>query len=41
MTGYASGWSVRAGTVVEFMVSAGVPSYQAEIVRVTGRGPAA
>lgn len=39
VTGYASGWSARAGTVVEFMVSASVPSYRAEIVRVTGRGP--
>ena len=36
--GYPSGWSVRAGTPVEFMVSASA-SYQAEIIRVTGRGP--
>ncbi len=37
--GYPSGWSVRSGHPVEFMVSAGVDSYQAEIIRVTGRGP--
>ncbi len=37
--GYPSGWSVRAGTPIEFMVSASVPSYQAEIIRITGRGP--
>jgi len=37
--GYPSGWSVRAGDRIEFMVSATVPSYRAEIVRVTGRGP--
>jgi N,N-dimethylformamidase len=39
LTGYASSWAVRAGHTIEFMVSAGVPSYQAEIIRVTGRGP--
>ena len=39
LMGYPSGWSVRAGTPIEFMVSAGVPSYQAEIIRITGRGP--
>jgi N,N-dimethylformamidase len=39
LTGYPSGWSVRAGGRIEFMVSAAVPSYHAEIVRVTGRGP--
>jgi N,N-dimethylformamidase len=39
LAGYASGWAVRAGSAIEFMVSAGVPSYQAEVVRVTGRGP--
>ena len=39
LTGYASSWAVRAGNTIEFMVSAGAPSYQAEIIRVTGRGP--
>ncbi len=39
LTGYASSWAVRAGDTIEFMVSAGVPSYEAEVVRVTGRGP--
>jgi len=39
LTGYASSWAVRAGGTIEFMISAGVPSYQAEVVRVTGRGP--
>ncbi len=39
LTGYASSWAVRAGSTIEFMVSAGVLSYQAEVVRVTGRGP--
>jgi N,N-dimethylformamidase len=39
LTGYASSWAVRAGSTIEFMVSAGAPSYQAEVVRVTGRGP--
>jgi hypothetical protein len=39
LMGYPSGWSVRAGDRIEFMVSATVPSYRAEIVRVTGRGP--
>jgi N,N-dimethylformamidase len=39
LMGYASGWSVRAGSAISFMVSASVPSYQAEIIRVTGRGP--
>jgi N,N-dimethylformamidase len=37
--GYPSQWSVRAGTPVEFMVSARADSFQAEIIRVTGRGP--
>ena len=37
--GYPSQWSVRAGTPVEFMVSARAASFQAEIIRVTGRGP--
>ncbi len=37
--GYPSGWSVRSGHPVEFMVSASVNSYQAEIIRITGRGP--
>ncbi len=37
--GYPSGWSVRSGHPVEFMVSAGVNSFQAEIIRMTGRGP--
>jgi N,N-dimethylformamidase len=37
--GYPSSWSVRAGTPVEFMVSCGLPSYHAEIIRITGRGP--
>ena len=39
LTGYASSWAARAGSTIEFMVSAGVPSYRAEVVRVTGRGP--
>jgi N,N-dimethylformamidase len=39
LTGYASSWAVRAGNTIEFMVSAGVPRYQAEVIRVTGRGP--
>ena len=39
LTGYASSWAVRAGDTIEFMVSAGAPSYRAEVVRVTGRGP--
>jgi N,N-dimethylformamidase len=39
LLGYPSTWSVRAGELIEFMVSAGLPSYRAEIVRVTGRGP--
>ena len=39
LTGYASSWTVRAGATIEFMVSSGLPSYQAEVVRVTGRGP--
>ena len=39
LTGYASSWAVRAGGTIEFMVSAGAPSYRAEVVRVTGRGP--
>jgi N,N-dimethylformamidase len=39
LVGYASSWSVRAGGAIEFMVSAGTSSYQAEIIRVTGRGP--
>ena len=37
--GYPSGWSVRAGSPVEFMVSASTRSYRAEIIRITGRGP--
>jgi N,N-dimethylformamidase len=37
--GYPSRWSVRAGTAIEFMVSARVDRYHAEIVRITGRGP--
>ena len=39
LLGYPSRWSVRAGERLEFMVSAGVASYEAEIIRVTGRGP--
>ncbi|HTZ27913.1 MAG TPA: N,N-dimethylformamidase beta subunit family domain-containing protein [Streptosporangiaceae bacterium] len=39
LLGYPSHWSVRAGTAIDFMVSASADSYQAEIVRVTGRGP--
>jgi N,N-dimethylformamidase len=39
LMGYPGGWSVRAGDRIDFMVSATVPSYRAEIVRVTGRGP--
>jgi hypothetical protein len=39
LVGYASSWTVRAGGSIEFMVSAGTSSYQAEIIRVTGRGP--
>ena len=39
LMGYPSRWSVRAGTAIDFMVSASVDSYRAEIVRVTGRGP--
>ncbi len=39
LLGYPSNWSVRAGELIEFMVSADVPSYEAEIVRITGRGP--
>jgi N,N-dimethylformamidase len=39
LMGYPGGWSARAGERIEFMVSATVPSYRAEIVRVTGRGP--
>ena len=39
LMGYPSRWSVRAGTTVEFMVSARADSFQAEIIRVTGRGP--
>ena len=39
LTGYPSRWAVRAGDTIEFMISAGVPSYQAEVLRVTGRGP--
>jgi N,N-dimethylformamidase len=39
LLGYPSKWSVRAGELIEFMVSADAPSYQVEIVRVTGRGP--
>ncbi len=39
LTGYPSGWSVRPGSPVEFMVSASTPSYRAEIIRITGRGP--
>jgi N,N-dimethylformamidase len=37
--GYPSQWSVRAGTPVEFMVSARADSFQAEMIRITGRGP--
>jgi N,N-dimethylformamidase len=37
--GYPSQWSVRAGTPVEFMVSARADSFQAGIIRITGRGP--
>ena len=39
LTGYPSGWSVRPGSPVEFMVSASTRSYRAEIIRITGRGP--
>lgn len=39
LTGYPGSWSVRAGEAIEFMISAGVPSYDAEVIRVTGRGP--
>jgi N,N-dimethylformamidase len=39
LLGYPSAWSVRAGELIEFMVSADAPSYQVEIVRITGRGP--
>jgi N,N-dimethylformamidase len=39
LMGYPSRWSVRAGTAIDFMVSASADSYRAEIVRVTGRGP--
>jgi N,N-dimethylformamidase len=39
LMGYPSQWSVRAGTPVEFMVSVRADSFQAEIVRITGRGP--
>jgi N,N-dimethylformamidase len=39
LLGYPGRWSVRAGTAIEFMVSASVDSYRAEIVRITGRGP--
>jgi N,N-dimethylformamidase len=39
LMGYPSRWSVPAGATVEFMVSASVPSYRAEIIRITGRGP--
>jgi N,N-dimethylformamidase len=39
LMGYPGRWSVRAGTPVEFMVSARADRFQAEIVRVTGRGP--
>jgi N,N-dimethylformamidase len=41
LMGYPGRWSVRAGTPIEFMVSASLQSYEAEIVRVTGRGPRA
>ena len=39
LLGYPSRWSVRAGERLEFMVSADVASYEAEIIRITGRGP--
>jgi len=39
LMGYPSGWSVRSGNPVEFMVSASISSYKAEIIRITGRGP--
>jgi N,N-dimethylformamidase len=39
LMGYSDAWSVRPGDRIQFMVSAAVPSYRAEIVRVTGRGP--
>jgi N,N-dimethylformamidase len=37
--GYPGGWSIRPGSPVDFMVSASVPRYQAEIIKITGRGP--
>jgi N,N-dimethylformamidase len=39
LLGYPGHWSVQPGAAIEFMVSAAVPDYRAEIVRVTGRGP--
>jgi N,N-dimethylformamidase len=39
LMGYPGQWSVRAGTPIEFMVSARADSFHAEIIRVTGRGP--
>jgi N,N-dimethylformamidase len=39
LMGYPNAWSVGPGGRIQFMVSAAVPSFRAEIVRVTGRGP--
>ncbi|HEY6295972.1 MAG TPA: N,N-dimethylformamidase beta subunit family domain-containing protein, partial [Streptosporangiaceae bacterium] len=39
LLGYPGRWSVRAGERLEFMVSADVAGYEAEIIRITGRGP--
>jgi N,N-dimethylformamidase beta subunit-like protein len=39
LLGYPGHWSVQPGGQIEFMVSAAVPGYRAEIIRITGRGP--